>query len=73
MFAENNEVAVNIDEGMTEPPQAYRLRLSLTFKSTSVSILTFQSPFAQFVAEICRHLQVLISDLSYSTIKIRVI
>jgi hypothetical protein len=40
------------------------------FKATTVCILTFQSPFAQLVAEIGRHLQVLVSDLSYSIIKI---
>jgi len=40
------------------------------FKDPSVCILTFQSPFAQLVAEIGRHLQVIISDLSYSIIKI---
>jgi len=55
---------------VTEPPQPQCLILSLTFKATSVCILTFQSPFAQLVAEIGRHLQVIISDLSYSIIKI---
>ena len=54
-----------LDEDVTKPPRLQCLRLSLTFKTTSVCILTFQ-----YVAEIGRHLQVLISDLCYSIIKI---
>jgi hypothetical protein len=69
-FGGKSGVPEILDEGVTEPPQSQCLLLSLTFKDTSVCILTFQSPFAQLVAEIGRHLQVFISDLSYSIIKI---
>jgi hypothetical protein len=55
-------------EGMAELPRSYCLLFTLMFNATSDCILTFQSPFAHLVVEIGRHLQVLISDLSYSVI-----
>jgi hypothetical protein len=57
-------------EGMAEPPRSYCLLFTPMFNATSDCTLTFQSPFAQLVAEIGRHLQVLTSDLSYSITKI---
>jgi hypothetical protein len=57
-------------EGMAESPRSYCLLFTLMLNVTSDCILTFQSPFAQLVAEIGRRLQVLNSDLSYSIIKI---